>query len=298
MKILITGAKGQLGTELHHVLKSKECEIGAINEIYKDCECLALSSKDLDISDFDKAREIITLNQPDVLINCAAFTDVDACETNKVKAMSVNALGPKNLAIICNNLDIKFVHISTDYVFSGDSFEPYCEWDFCNPKTVYGKSKLLGENYVTKFSDKYFILRTSWLYSPYGKNFAKTIFNLAKEKEKINIVNDQFGNPTSTNDLVYQILELAITRNYGIYHCSGEGTCSWYDFAKKIVEHGNFSCKVIPVTTESFQKINFRAAPRPKNSALDNLMLKTIALNKMRPWEKALKSVVNILCQN
>lgn len=298
MKILITGAKGQLGTELQRVLKSKECEIGPINEIYKNCECLALSSKDLDISDFNKAKEIITLNKPDVLINCAAFTDVDACETNKIKAMSVNALGPKNLAIICNHLDIKLVHISTDYVFSGDSLKPYCEWDVCNPKTVYGKSKLLGEHYVTKFSGKYFIIRTSWLCSLYGKNFVKTIVNLARAKEKINVVNDQFGNPTSANDLVYQILELVVTKNYGIYHCSGEGVCSWYDFAKKIVEYGNFSCKVIPVTTENFQKMSFRVAPRPKNSALENLMLKTIALNKMQPWEKAFKCLVSRLCKS
>lgn len=297
MKILITGAKGQLGTELQRVLESKKCEIGPIDEIYKDSECLALSSKDLDISDFSKTKEIITINKPDILINCSAFTDVDACETEKELSIKVNALGPKNLAIICSNLDIKLIHISTDYVFDGNNSEPYCEWDVCNPKTMYGKSKFLGEQYVKDFSRKYFILRTSWLCSAFGKNFVKTIIDLASKREEINVVNDQFGNPTSANDLVYHILKLAVTNNYGIYHCSGEGVCSWYDFAKKIIEYAKFPTKIVPVTTENFQKINFRAAHRPKNSALENLMLNAIGLNKMRSWEESFKDIVNSLCR-
>lgn len=297
MKILITGAKGQLGTELQHVLESKRCEIGTVDKVYKDSEYLALSSKDLDISDFSKTKEIIAINKPDILINCAAYTDVDACETEKELSIKVNALGPKNLAIICSNLDIKLIHISTDYVFDGNKSEPYCEWDVCNPKTMYGKSKFLGEQYVRDFSRKYFILRTSWLCSAFGKNFVKTIIDLASKKEEINVVNDQFGNPTSANDLVYHILKLAVTNNYGIYHCSGEGVCSWFDFAKKLIEYAKFPTKIVPVTTESFQKINFRAAHRPKNSSLEKLMLNAIGINKMRSWEESFKNIVNSLCR-
>lgn len=298
MKILITGSKGQLATEIQSALKAKKCEIGPLDEVYGDTECLALNSKELDISDFEKAKDIISLNKPDILINCAAFTDVDACEAQPERAMAVNSIGARNLAIICASSDTKLVHISTDYVFSGTSQRSYSEWDICDPKTVYGKSKLLGEQYIREFSKKYFILRTSWLYSSFGNNFVKTVLNLMNTKKEISVVNDQFGNPTSANDLAYHILKLAITNNYGTYHCTGEGVCTWYDFAKEIVKCAGVNCKVIPVSTLEFQKINFRAASRPKNSALENLMLKSTGQNKMRAWNEALKFVINDLLRN
>lgn len=293
MKILITGARGQLGAELEGVLKQKKCFIGELNKEYENCEWLSFSSKDLDITDFEKAKEIIEINRPDVLINCAAFTDVDGCEKDPQRAIKVNAFGVKNLATICDNLDTKLVHISTDYVFDGTSKKPYCEWDVCNPKTVYGKSKLLGEQYVKEFARKYFIVRTSWLYGSSGKNFLKTIINLSKTKNEIGVVNDQFGNPTNANDLVYHILYLAITENYGLYHCAGEGSCTWFDFACKIAEFAGLSCKVLPVSTEEYQKIDFRAATRPKKSSLCNLSLKALNLNKMPSWEESLKIFLN-----
>ena len=289
MKVLITGARGQLGSEIDDILQKKDGFIGKLSEEYKKCEWISFSSGDLDITDFEKAREIIEINRPDVLINCAAFTNVDGCEENLEMAMKVNAFGVKNLAIICSNLDTKLVHISTDYVFDGTSSKPYCEWDVCNPETVYGKSKLLGEQYVKEFTKKYFIVRTSWLYGAGGKNFLKTIINLSKTKNEISVVDDQFGNPTNANDLAYHILSLAITEEYGLYHCVGEGSCSWFDFASKICEYLNLSCKVIPVSTEEYQKIDFRAAKRPKNSALCNLALKALGLNKMPNWEESLK---------
>ena len=289
MKILITGGKGQLGTELDRILTKKGGFIGKLGEEYKNCEWMSFSSEDLDITDFEKAREIVEINRPDILINCAAFTDVDGCEKNSKKAMKVNALGAKNLATICGKLGTKIVHISTDYVFDGMSKEPYCEWDICNPRTVYGKSKLLGEQYVKEFSKKYFIIRTSWLYGSNGKNFLKTILNLDKIKNEISVVNDQFGSPTNVNDLAYHILFLAITENYGLYHCANEGSCSWFNFASKICEHSGLSCKIIPVSTEEYQKIDFRVAKRPKNSTLSNLMLKALGLNKMPNWEKSLE---------
>lgn len=293
MKILITGARGQLGAELEGVLKQKKCFIGELNKKYENCEWLSFSSKDLDITDFEKAKEIIEINKPDVLINCAAFTDVDGCEKDPQRAMKVNALGAKNLATVCGDLDTKILHISTDYVFDGRSEKPYCEWDVCNPKTVYGKSKLLGEQYVKEFARKYFIVRTSWLYGSSGKNFLKTIINLSKTKNEISVVKDQIGNPTNANDLAYHLLTLAVTENYGLYHCAGEGSCTWFDFACKIAEFAGLSCKILPVSTEEYQKIDFRAAKRPKNSSLCNLSLKALNLNKMPSWEESLKIFLN-----
>ena len=293
MKILITGGKGQLGSELESVLKKKECFIGKLSKEYENCEWISFSSKDLDITDFEKAKEIIEINRPDVLINCAAFTDVDGCEKDQKKAMMVNAFGAKNLATICGNLDTKILHVSTDYVFDGGYEKLYCEWDICNPKTTYGKSKLLGEQYIKEFSKKYFIVRTSWLYGSIGKNFVKTILDLSKTKKELSVVNDQFGNPTSANDLAFHILSLAVTENYGLYHCAGEGRCSWFDFTCKIAEFAGLSCKILPVSTEEYQKIDFRAAKRPKNSSLCNLSLKALNLNKMPSWEESLKIFLN-----
>lgn len=295
LKILITGAKGQLASELEDIIIKEKYKDPFLKNKYKNCECLTLSSKDLDITDFEKAKEIIVTNKPDALINCAALTNVDYCESNAELALKVNALGAKNLAVICDFLKTKLVHISTDYVFKGDDDKPYSEWDICNPETVYGKSKLLGEQYVREFTNKYFIIRTSWLYSKYGNNFVKAVLNLSKTKGEISIVNDQLGNPTNATDLAIHILNLTVTNNYGLYHCTGEGTCSWYDFARKIIEFSRSSCKVIPTSTEEYQKIDFRAANRPKNSALNNLMLKALGQNNMRPWEEALKDFIGSL---
>ncbi len=292
MKILITGAKGQLGSELEKVLTEKKCSIGAIGKDYDNCDYLTLGSTDLDITDFEKAKEILEVNKPDIVINCAAYTNVDECESNPEKAMAVNAVGAKNLAVICQGINSKLVHISTDYVFDGESESPYCEWDLCNPKTIYGKSKLLGERYVREFAKKYFIIRTSWLYGKNGKNFVKTIIDLGKKKNKIEVVNDQIGNPTNVNDLAYHILDIATTEDYGIYNCVGEGCCSWFDLAAKIVDYADLSCKVAPVTTLEYQKIDFRAAKRPRNSSLCNLMLKVCKKNRMRRWEETLKDFV------
>ncbi len=292
VKIFITGGKGQLGSELGLALKKKECFVGALSKRYEDCEWLSFSSSDLDITDFEKTKEILEVNRPDVVINCAAFTDVDACEADPRSAMAVNAAGAKNLAIICQGISSKLVHISTDYVFDGSSEKAYCEWDVCNPGTVYGKSKLLGERYVQEFSKKHFIIRTSWLYGLAGKNFVKTILELSKIKKDIKVVNDQVGNPTNANDLAYHILDLALTENYGLYNCSGKGVCSWFDFASKIVEYAGRSCRVIPVSTLEYQKVNFRAAKRPRNSALENLMLEIYHKNKMREWTIALEGFI------
>lgn len=291
LKVLITGAKGQLGNELASILKNEASEIGAIDQKYNACEVITADVDMLDITNAENVNSFFKKNRPDIVINCAAMTNVDGCETNVELAMKVNALGPLNLARACKKINAKLVHISTDYVFSGNGKSPYREWDICAPDSIYGKSKLLGEQYVREQTDKYFIIRTAWLYGYVGKNFVKTILNLAKEKSQIKVVNDQFGNPTNANDLAHHILKIAITDNYGIYHCTGSGEASWFDFASLIVKYARLECQVAPCLTDEFP----RKAKRPHYSALDNLMLRCTVGNEMRPWQDALSVYINKL---
>ena len=291
MKILITGAKGQLGNELTAILGAQHSEIGAIDTQYENCEVIPADVDTLDITNTDNVISFLEKTQPDIVINCAAMTDVDGCETNFELAMKVNALGPLNLAKACNKIGAKLVHISTDYVFAGNGSHPYCEWDICAPNSIYGKSKFLGEQYVREQTSRYFIVRTAWLYGYIGKNFVKTILNLAKGKDQIKVVNDQIGNPTNANDLAHHILKIALTDNYGIYHCTGAGEASWFDFASLIVEYAHLNCKVLPCSTDEFP----RPAKRPQYSSLENLMLRCTVGNEMRPWQDALLSYIQNL---
>lgn len=291
MKILIAGARGQLGNELTSILAAQSSEIGPIDARYKDCEVIAVDVEKLDITDANKVDTFLETARPDIVINCAAMTNVDGCETNLELAMKVNAIGPMNLAKACNNIGAKLVHISTDYVFAGVGSTPYCEWDACTPESIYGKSKLLGEQYVREQTSRYFIVRTAWLYGYVGKNFVRTILNLAKEKKQIKVVSDQIGNPTNANDLAHHILKLALTENYGIYHCTGAGEASWHDFASLIVKYAQLDCEVLPCTTEEFP----REAKRPQYSSLDNLMLRCTVGDEMRPWQEALAAYVTNL---
>lgn len=291
MKILISGANGQLGNELINILKNGKSELGNISSTYVGSNVIAADVDNFDITNQGIIEEFLSSHRPDMVINCAAMTNVDGCETNEETAMRVNALGPRNLAIACNKEGIKLVHISTDYVFDGAAKVPYREWDLCNPLSIYGKSKYMGEELVKQFCEKYFIIRTAWMYGCVGKNFVKTMLKLGREKSEIKVVNDQFGNPTNANDLAYHILKIAETENYGTYHCTGAGEVSWYTFAKKIMEYANLSCKVIPCTTEEFPT----PAKRPAFSALDNLMLKSTVGDEMRPWDEALEMYIKNL---
>lgn len=291
MKILISGANGQLGNELINILKNGKSELGNISSTYVGSNVIAADVDNFDITNQGIIEEFLSSHRPDMVINCAAMTNVDGCETNEETAMRVNALGPRNLAIACNKEGIKLVHISTDYVFDGAAKVPYREWDLCNPLSIYGKSKYMGEELVKQFCEKYFIIRTAWMYGYVGKNFVKTMLKLGREKSEIKVVNDQFGNPTNANDLAYHILKIAETENYGTYHCTGAGEVSWYTFAKKIMEYANLSCKVIPCTTEEFPT----PAKRPAFSALDNLMLKSTVGDEMRPWDEALEMYIKNL---
>lgn len=279
MKILITGSNGQLGLEI----------IKQLNRDYKEYEVISTDRYNLDITDLEAVNGKLENKNIDVVINCAAHTAVDLCETDVENAYKINAIGPKNLAIICEKINAKLVQVSTDYVFDGVGNRPYREDDITCPNSIYGSSKLMGENFVKEFSSRYFIVRTAWLYGE-GKNFVRTMLNLSETNKEINVVNDQFGSPTSTVDLAKAIIDLIHTENYGTYHGTCEGQCSWYEFAKKIFEISNIDIKVNPVTSEDFK----RPAPRPSYSVLDNFMLKLLGLNSFRDWKESLEEYLKI----
>ncbi|MBE6088956.1 MAG: dTDP-4-dehydrorhamnose reductase [Clostridium beijerinckii] len=291
MKILITGSKGQLGNELLDIIKSGKAEIGEVSEAIKKSEVIALDVDELDITNLEQVKSKINDLKPDVIINCAAATNVDGCESNEDFAFKVNSIGPRNLAIASKVVGAKLVQVSTDYVFSGVGNKPLTEYDLTAPYSVYGKTKLLGENYVRELSSKYFIVRTAWLYGYVGHNFVYTMRRLGKEKECITVVNDQRGNPTHANDLAYHILKLIQTEEYGVYHCTGKGECTWYDFAKMIIELSGEKCEVKPCTSEEYKT----PAKRPEYSSLDNMMLRCTVGDDMRDWKDAIKSFVNRL---
>ena len=227
---------------------------------------------------------MITSEKPQVIINCAAYTNVDACEANENTAFTVNAVGARNLSAAAYHIGSKILQVSTDYVFDGSGYTPKREFDKTNPSSVYGRSKELGEILVRQTNPRHFIVRTAWLYGQ-GNNFVRTMLKLAIEKNEISVVNDQFGSPTSTVDLARSIINLVNTNSFGTYHGTCEGQCSWYDFAKRIFEIKGLDIKVIPITSEELN----RPAPRPKYSVLDNFMLKLIGLNTFRNWEEAIK---------
>ena len=280
MKILITGANGLLGHELSSILKGHTL--------------ILLSHSQLDISDPESVNKQIDSSSPDIIINSAAYTQVDACETNYDLAFKSNAIGPKNLAIKCKQLGIPLIHISTDYVFEGNEKKnsPLVEDDKLGPKTVYGKTKLEGEKMVQENCQKYFILRTAWLYGE-GKNFVKTMLSLSKKNKELRVVNDQIGSPTYAKDLAKAIKEIIEKKSdkYGIYHVTNKGEVSWYEFAKKIFEIKNIEIKVNPCTSEEFP----RPAPRPHYSVLSNQKWIDAGFTPMRDYEEALNEYLNSL---
>lgn len=277
-KVLIAGSNGQLGLELNNTLKGKY-------------ELILTNRLNLDITNFKDTIEFIKQHRPDIIINCAAFTAVDLCEIQEETAYSSNALGPKNLSMASSQFGAKLVHISTDYVFDGDGnkdingiVRPYIEEDKTNPQSAYGRTKLEGEKLVTENASKYFIIRTAWLYGK-GKNFVRTMINLSKTNSEVKVVNDQIGSPTSTEELSNMIEKLIETENYGIYHGTCEGYCSWYDLTCEIYRLLGIKTKVIPVTTEEYP----RPAKRPKYSVLENKKLNELGIYKFKEWQKALK---------
>ena len=293
MKILITGSNGQLGNELQKIVATGRAEIGSVSEQIKNSEVFALDVDKLDITKLEQVKTVLKEINPDVVINCAAATNVDGCEANKDLALKINAIGAKNLAIVSEEMGAKLVQVSTDYVFSGVGEIPLNESDLVAPYSVYGKTKLLGEEYVREFSSKYYIVRTAWLYGYVGHNFVYTMMRLGKEKESLSVVNDQLGNPTSANDLAYHILKLIETDEYGVYHCTGKGECSWYDFAAEIMKLAGRNCTVNPCTSEEYKAMYPNSADRPAYSSLDNMMLRCTVGDEMRDWKEALKTFMD-----
>jgi len=302
-RILITGAEGQLGSELAETLAG-------------EYEVVAVDKKDFDISKFKAVNGFIMNTRPNAVIHSAAFTDVDRCEKEKTNAFKVNAIGTRNLAIAAKKVDAKFFYISTDYVFDGEKDGEYYEYDSPNPKTIYGMSKLLGENFVKEQLNRFFIMRIGWLYGKKGENFIKKMIDLAKKKKEIQVVNDQFGSPTWTFNVIEQIKKLMPTDFYGTYHSTCQGSCSWFEFAFEVFKEIGYvtedkDCKsltlklktknLIPGTQKSFKLRGVKSskfktlARRPKNSVLDNYMLKIQNLDIMPHWKDSLTSFMDTL---
>ena len=285
-KILLTGCNGQLGRAIQ---KEYGNEAAFIRTDMIEGEGITV----LDISDVEAVMSVCKKENPDVIINCAAYTNVDGCETNEDLAFKANAIGPRNLAIAATEIGAKLIHVSTDYVFSGDATKPYTEFDVPNPVSAYGRTKLAGENFVKEFGTKYFVLRTAWLYGD-GKNFVKTMLALAETHDEVSVVCDQLGSPTSAVELAKMIHFLEPTDNYGFYHATCEGDTNWADFAETIFKKKGLSTKVNHVTSEEYATMNPAAANRPKYSILENKMLKlTTDKFAMAQWEDALDVYLN-----
>ncbi len=291
MKILITGAKGQLGCEIAKCFERGFTEIGTPEVLKQKNEIRLIDIDELDISDINAVTALFDAQRYDAVINCAAYTNVNKCETERITAFKANALGPRNLAIAAERIGAKLVHVSTDYVFAGNGTVPYVEWDLCNPQSVYGKTKYLGEEYVKQFSTKYFIVRTAWLYGYYGANFVKTMRKIASEKGACRVVCDQRGNPTNAADLAHHILKLITTSEYGVYHGTGKGECSWFEFTQRIVELSGINATVSPCTTEEYPT----PAKRPAYSSLENMMFASTVGDEFRDWQEALECFIKNL---
>lgn len=288
MRILITGTAGQLGMELRRILESGYAEIGSAPEAFSDAEVVYTDSEELNIADSRAVESFIEDGAFDLAINCAALTSVDWCELNPEEVFSVNALGAENVARATARQSIPVVYVSTDYVFSGVETTERIEDDPIAPASVYGKSKAEGERLVAAANPKHHIIRSAWLYGYTGKNFVKTIRRLAAKNDEITVVDDQFGNPTNANDLAYEILKISLTDYYGIWHVTNNGTCSWADFAKAIMEGSGLDCEVVPVTSEQYKQANPQSANRPAFSSLKNKRLQDTIGDEMRPWREAL----------
>jgi len=278
MKILITGSNGMLGHDLIEVLKDKH-------------ELILTTSKTLDITDKGNTIDFILKNKPDIVINSAAYTDVDGCETNQDLAYAVNGEGVRNLALACSEIDCPLVHVSTDYVFDGTARNPIEEDGKIGPISVYGKSKLKGEEAILEILDKYFIVRTAWLYGINGKNFPKTMLELSQNHSEITVVYDEVGTPTYTPDLAYGISQLIETDLYGIYHLTNSGSCSWCEFAKYIFEIAQKDVNVIPVTASEFS----RPAPRPHYSVLKNKKWADNGFEPLRDYKDAISEYIELI---
>lgn len=281
MNILITGSKGQLGLELVN-----------LGHQFPNLNLFCTDKFSLNILNFEEAEQYVLKNKIDAMVNCAAYTDVNKAEDEPEMADEVNHLAVRNLGLIAKKHHLKLIHISTDYVFDGNSEIPYKESDETNPQNAYGVTKLNGEKALLEINPKHsMIIRTSWLYSEFGNNFVKSILKLSKEKESITVVSDQIGSPTYAKDLALAILQIIPAINNSdlqIYHYANKGQCSWFDFASAIVNIANCNCRVLPIPSEAFKT----KAKRPKYSLLDTEKIEEAFNLEIPNWEVALKECV------
>ncbi len=280
-KILITGCNGQLGRAIR---KEYEGEADFINTDVIDAEGITK----LDISNVEETVGLARETKPDVIINCAAATNVDGCEKDWDFAYKVNAIGPRNLSIAATETGAKLIHVSTDYVFPGTNPDPLTEFDQPGPISAYGKTKYEGERFVEQFAQRYFMLRTAWLYGD-GKNFVKTMLSLSETHEELSVVGDQFGSPTSAVELAKMIHFLEPTENYGLFHATCEGQTNWADFTEEIMRLAGKKTKVNHVTSAQYKEMNPASADRPAFSILENYMLKLTSDYRMADWHDAIE---------
>ena len=279
MKVLVIGANGQLGTDLCRALH--------------DLEVIPLTHADIEITNIESIKEVFNKHKPDTVMNTAAYVRVDDCETDEEKAFLVNAIGARNIAVVTQELGAKLVHISTDYIFGGESDShttPYTEFDTPVPLNIYGKSKLAGEDFVRHLCQRHFIIRTSGLFgvagsSGKGGNFVETMLRLGRERDELRVVSDQVFSPTYTKDLARKIAQLINTEYYGIFHITNKDTCSWYEFTKEILSLAGLKTPVVPITSDQYPQ----KARRPRFSVLDNYRLRLLGMDDMRSWREALK---------
>ncbi len=278
--ILVTGGNGQLAK----CIKDVSAEFHDLKFIYTDLP-------ELDITDKEQTQSFFNKNKLEWCINCAAYTAVDKAEIDKTATFDVNATGPKNLAIACKQENVKLIHISTDFVFDGNSSKAYSESDKTNPIGVYGLTKLKGEQEISSILKSYYIIRTSWLYSEHGNNFLKTMLKLAKSTNEINVVSDQIGSPTYAMDLAFLICNFIknSNHNFGTYNYSNEGVVSWYDFAKAIFDLKNHPIKINPISTDEYPTM----AKRPKYSVLDTTKIKHTFGIQTPNWKDSLKTAIS-----
>ncbi len=274
-KILVTGCNGQLGRAVNQVYAPEITE-GTVEIINTDVS-------NLDITSINDVVRVVEECRPDVIINCAAHTNVNKCESDWDNAYKINAVGPRNLSIAAKKTGAKLIHVSTDYVFDGESDRPYMEFDATKPCGAYGRTKLEGEKFVKQFADRFFIVRTAWLYGD-GNNFVKTMLKLSETNEEVKVVADQFGTPTSALELARLIHYIEPTQNYGVFHGTCEGSCSWADFATEIFRLAGKNTRVKYITTAEYPT----PAKRPAYSVLDNYMLRLTTDYVMADWKEAL----------
>lgn len=286
-KIIVTGCNGQLGRAINKELAGK---YELVNTDVFQQEGIT----PLDITNVDQVLKLAREVKPVAIVNCAAYTAVDKQESDVDLSYKINAIGPRNLAIAATETGAKLVHVSTDYVFEGNGTKPYIEFDKPNPVSVYGKTKLAGEEFVKQFAKDFFILRTAWLYGD-GKNFVKTMLSLSENHDEVSVVNDQLGTPTSTYELAKAIGYLLPTENYGIFHGTCEGSTNWADFTEEIFRLAGKSTKVNHVSTAEYQAKNPQSAPRPAYSILENYMLKLTSDFMFADWHDAIERYIREL---